>query len=160
MAQTKILVTVGGKSFTAALADNSTASAFEALLPLTLDMAELNGNEKYNYMSRSLPTNTIHPNTIQEGDIMLYGSTCVVLFYKTFSTSYAYSCIGRIDNASGLASALGRGSATVSFSLLTTGVPAATAKPVSGKVYNLEGQEMEHPREGVYIVDGKKCVIR
>ena len=46
---------------------------------------------------------------------MLYGSTCIVLFYESFSTSYRYTRIGRVDNPAGLAAAVGSGSVTVSF---------------------------------------------
>ena len=106
---------IGTSTFTATLEDNATAHAFAALLPLTLSMHELNSNEKYAYLDQSLPTQASSPGMIQTGDLMLYGSSCVVLFYKTFSTSYSYTRIGRIDNPSGLAAAVGSGSVTVSF---------------------------------------------
>ena len=80
-------------------------------------MIELNGNEKYVDLSRSLPINASNPGTIQNGDLMLYGSSTLVLFYKRFSTSYSYTKLGRIDDVTGLAAALGTGNITVSFEL-------------------------------------------
>lgn len=108
-------LTIGNASFTATLEDNSTAQAFAAMLPMRLAMSELNGNEKYVYLDQSLPTHSTSPGTIHEGDLMLYGSSCIVLFYKTFNTSYSYTRIGRIDNPSGLAAAVGSGNVTVTF---------------------------------------------
>lgn len=113
----QLTITVGTASFTATFADNATAAAFKSRLPLTLNMSELNGNEKYFYLPESLPAAASNPGTIQAGDLMLYGSDCLVLFYETFRTSYSYTRIGRIDNPSGLAAALGRGSVSVTFSL-------------------------------------------
>lgn len=106
---------IGNSTFTATLADNATAQAFAAMLPMNLSMSELNNNEKYVYLDQSLPAQASSPGTIQTGDIMLYGSSCVVLFYKTFSTSYSYTRIGRVDNPDGLAAAVGSGSVTVLF---------------------------------------------
>lgn len=113
----QLTITVGTASFTATFADNATAAAFKSRLPLTLNMSELNGNEKYFYLPESLPAAASNPGTIQTGDLMLYGSDCLVLFYETFRTSYSYTQIGRIDTPSGLAAALGRGSVSVTFSL-------------------------------------------
>lgn len=115
MAQTSINVIVGSKTFTATLADSETGEAFAALLPLSVTMNELNGNEKYHYLSSSLPTAAYQPGTIHAGDLMLYGNNCVVLFYETFNSSYSYTRLGSIDDPSGLAEALGVGNVSVRF---------------------------------------------
>src|SRR5215216_3698686 len=83
----KMKIKIGNSTFTATLYDNATVTAFKSLLPLIVNMVELNGNEKYADLSPSLPTNATNPGTIQNGDLMLYGSSTLVLFYKTFSTS-------------------------------------------------------------------------
>ena len=116
---TKIKITIGTTSFVTTTYDNATAKAFIALLPMTVTMNELNGNEKYNYLSGNLPNSPVNPSTINNGDLMLYGSNCIVLFYKTFSTSYSYTQIGSIDNPTGLETALGSGNPTLKFELLT-----------------------------------------
>lgn len=112
----KIIIRVNGREYQASLESNATAEAFAAMLPLTLDMSELNGNEKYHYLENSLPSTGDYTGTIHAGDIMLYGSDCLVLFYETFSTSYSYTKIGHIDNPSGLAGTLGSGSISIEFS--------------------------------------------
>ena len=106
---TTMKITVGAAVFKATLYDNATASAFKSLLTLTVNMNELNGNEKYVDLPRNLPMNSANPGTIQNGDLMLYGSATLVLFYKTFSTSFSYSKLGRIADVTGLVAALGTG---------------------------------------------------
>ncbi|ULQ53208.1 cyclophilin-like fold protein [Flavihumibacter fluvii] len=113
----KLKITIGTQIFTATLFNNATATAFKARLPMTIKMNELNGNEKYADLSQDLPANAANPGTIQAGDLMLYGSKTIVLFYTTFPTVYSYTRLGRIDNPSGLPAALGRGNATVRFEL-------------------------------------------
>lgn len=103
-------ITIGTNIFTATFYNNTTATAFKAKLPMTIIMTELNGNEKYFDLPNGLPTNASNPGTIQAGDLMMYGSNTLVLFYKTFSTSYSYTRLGRIDNPSGLIASLGSGS--------------------------------------------------
>lgn len=115
-----IIIRVGDRNFAATLEDNATARAFAALLPMTVTMNEMNGNEKYHYLSENLPTDSYRPGTISNGDLMLYGSSCVVLFYETFSSSYSYTRIGWLDNPTGLASALGRGNVNVTFEINKT----------------------------------------
>jgi hypothetical protein len=80
-------------------------------------MSDLNANEKYFDLPANLPANASNPGTIQTGDLMLYGLNTLVLFYQSFSTAYNYTPIGRIDNASGLTTALGSGNVTVKFEL-------------------------------------------
>jgi len=111
----RLVVRVGSRSFTATLSNNPTVEAFKARLPLALPMQELNGNEKFAQLPASLPTNAANPGTIQAGDLMLYGANTLVVFYETFRTSYAYTRLGRINDSSGLAVALGTGNVTVSF---------------------------------------------
>lgn len=113
----KLKILVGANVFTATLYNNATATAFKAKLPIIISMSELNGNEKYFDLSYNLPTNALNPGTIQTGDLMMYGANTLVLFYKTFSTSYNYTRLGRIDNPSGLAAVLGSGNVTVTFDL-------------------------------------------
>ncbi|MBM6926066.1 cyclophilin-like fold protein [Pseudoflavonifractor phocaeensis] len=110
-------IEVGGQSFTATLQDTPTTRALLERLPITVTMGELNGNEKYYYLDESLPTDSRRPGQIHAGDLMLYGSDCLVLFYESFSSSYSYTTLGRIDDPSGLAAALGRGSAEVTFQI-------------------------------------------
>lgn len=111
-------IEIGNQTFTATLADNETAVAFLALLPMTVTMNDLNGNEKYCNLASDLPTASYRPGTIRSGDIMLYGSDCVVLFYETFSSAYSYTRIGQVDDPTGLAAAVGTGRVTVTFTAL------------------------------------------
>jgi hypothetical protein len=117
MVNGKIRIKVNSQTFTATLLDNKSVKAFKEMLPLTMQMTELNSNEKYFDLPNSLPTNSYNPQTIKNGDLMLYGSKTLVLFYKTFSTPYSYKKLGSLDDVTGLARALGSGDVTVTFEL-------------------------------------------
>lgn len=111
----QITMTVNGKQFAVTLENNATANAFKEMLPLTLNMTELNANEKFADLPKSLPTNRYNPGTIEVGDILLYGSTTIVVFYKKFDTPYSYTKIGKVNNVDGLESALGIGNVKINF---------------------------------------------
>ena len=110
-------MTIGERVFHIDLVDNKTTEKLRKMLPFEIEMSELNGNEKYHYFDSSLPTDSHNPGRIEVGDVMLYGSSCLVLFYESFDTSYSYTRIGKTKDTSGLKEALGRGSVLVSFSL-------------------------------------------
>jgi len=77
---------------------NETVNSLVKLFPLEVTMKTLNENEVYVYLDEKLPTNSSNPKTIHSGDVMLYGDNCLVIFYKTFNTSYSYTKIGHIDD--------------------------------------------------------------
>ena len=110
-----LAIEIGGQTFAATLQDHPTTRVFLERLPMTVTMGELNGNEKYYYMDAGLPTNARRPGQIHAGDLMLYGSDCLVLFYESFSSTYSYTRLGSVDDPDGLASAVGRGSVEVTF---------------------------------------------
>ena len=111
----KMKIAVDEKVFTATIEKSDTAAAFVALLPLTVAMHDVNRNEKAYDLPARLPSADASPRTIQAGDLMLWSSRTVVVFYKSFSTSYSYTRLGRVDDPAGLAEALGTGDVTVKF---------------------------------------------
>jgi hypothetical protein len=107
---------IGEHRFAITLANTDAARAFAAELPLTLQMTELNGNEKHADLSQALPTDASRPGTIHNGDLMLYGSNTLVVFYKTFRSSYSYTRLGRVDDPARLEQVLGQRSVRIVFS--------------------------------------------
>ncbi len=105
-------IIINNKEYQVNLENNETVNSLIKLLPMELNMSELNGNEKYFYLDSKLPTNSYSPKRINKGDIMLYGDNCIVIFYKDFDTSYSYTKIGHIDNLDDL----GNGNILVKFS--------------------------------------------
>jgi hypothetical protein len=106
---TTITVQIGSKNFTVILLDNTSAKALISKMPMTISMSELNGNEKYYYLPDNLPTESRPVGSVHTGDLLLYGSDCLILFYKSFSTSYSYTRLGYMEDTSDLADALGGG---------------------------------------------------
>ena len=96
------------------LDQSETANQIKSKFPLTISMINLNENEVYyNFDGQSFPTNQQSVGTINQGDIYLYQTNCLVLFYKTFSTSYRYTKIGKVINPEGLDTLIGSGNVEV-----------------------------------------------
>ena len=91
-------VIVEDKEYIVDLENNKTTKKFIKILPQEFSMTELNNNEKYVYLNESLPTKSYNPKHIDAGDIMLFGNDCLVIFYKSFDTSYSYTKIGHIKD--------------------------------------------------------------
>ena len=156
---TEINIIIGNKTFDAEIEDTETGRAFVNRLPMTLNMSELNGNEKYYYLNESLPTNAQHYNTIEAGDLMLYGNSCVVLFYGK-AGGYSYTRLGKLKQTDGLANAVGSGSVNVTFEVATAGISeATTSTQQTEKMYALNGTPLnKEPQKGIFIKNGKKII--
>ncbi len=113
--ENKMQIKVNGKIFDISLENNSTSKEFQKRLPLQLNMKDLNSNEKFIYLDKDLPSDPTDVYRINSGDIMLYGANCIVIFYKSFNTTYQYTKIGKIINPEGLENALGKGNTIVGF---------------------------------------------
>ena len=95
--------------------ETETANQIKAKIPFTVKMTNLNGNEIYYRFGESFTTNQKSVDTMYLGDIYLYQSDCLVLFYKTFTTSYQYTEIGKLKNTTGLDSNIGSGNVEVQW---------------------------------------------
>ncbi len=112
-------ITAGDTTFTATLADNSSAEALKELLaegPLTISMSDYASMEKVGPIGTDLPRNDEQIST-GAGDIILYQGNSLVIYYDT--NSWNFTRIGKIENVTGeeLLDAFGSGDVTVTFSL-------------------------------------------
>lgn len=114
----KIVIKIDGREFIAALEKTETAQAFAKLLPLEKSMVELNGNEKYYDLHQNLPSDPKQVGRVEAGDLMLFQNNFIVVFYKSHSTNYSYTRIGKIDDPTGLAEAVGSGDVMMSFTVM------------------------------------------
>ena len=147
--RTPVKIKVGKTSFNGVFYNNDTAKALLKKMPVKYKMSELNGNEKYKYLSKDLPSNEKKIKKIKAGDIMLYGSDCLVVFYKSFKTSYDYTPIGRITNTKGLKKAAGKGSVTIKFSkkkVIELSYKKLTLNPGKTKTIKLKGASAKKVR--------------
>jgi hypothetical protein len=80
--ETPIRLTIADTVVTARLADNATARAFAAQLPLTLTFRDFNEVEKIAALPRPLPTDGLPPGADPDiGDIGYYAPSGDLVFY-------------------------------------------------------------------------------
>ena len=113
----KMNIAVNDSSFTATLAENAAVDALVDWMeegPIILELSDYADFEKVGPLGRSLPASDSQTTT-QAGDIVLYQSNQIVLFYG--SNSWSYTQLGSIDDLTGWEDALGSGDVTVTLSL-------------------------------------------
>ena len=164
--QTKVLLKVGGNSMTATLTDNEATRELTKLLEqgdITIRMSDYGGFEKVGALPQSLPTSNTQINTVP-GDIMLYQGNQMVIFYG--SNSWSYTRLGKIDGAttSNLRQFFGNGDITLTLSLESSaGIADVTANGYKEEIiYDLNGRNITNKplSPGIYIINGKKTIIR
>ncbi len=116
-------IQVGTVTFTAELADNSSAEALAEKLaegPVTIQMNDYASFEKVGPLGFDLPTNN-EQITTEPGDLILYQGNQFVLYYGT--NSWNFTRLGKIQNttAEELKEVLGGGDVTIILTLADAG---------------------------------------
>ena len=99
--------------------DNESVEALKALCenePLVIQMSMYGGFEQVGPIGQRLPSDDVQTTTAA-GDIVLYSSSQIVVFYG--SNSWAYTRLGHItdQDASAMATLLGNGDVTITISM-------------------------------------------
>lgn len=109
------VVTVAGESFGLILENNASAKAFAKLLPLELDMADVNGNEKFYLLADHLPSHERCSCLIKAGDLLLCQTNELIFFYDDCKTCFKYIYLGHIKDTSSFSKAMAGKNVTVVF---------------------------------------------
>lgn len=158
-------ITIDGQSLPVTLEDNDATQALVTALQqgdITYEAHDYGGFEKVGALGRTLPSNDAQITT-QAGDVILYSSNQIVLFYG--SNSWAYTRLGRIQYStqSELESFLkaGQGNVSVTLSLAgTSGINSVRSMSSDkGVYYSLGGHRVVNPAHGIYIKNGKKVLL-
>lgn len=162
----KMYITIGGKTQSVTLADNTATRALveklrQASVNVTLDSSS--GFEIWGALGFSLPTSN-EQMTAEAGDVVLYNGSNICLFYG--SNSWSYTRLGKIDglSASELRTFLKAGESNISVTLsLSSGTTAIRSvndnRQEDGVYYSLNGLKVSNPSKGIYILNGKKVVL-
>ena len=116
---TEMYITINGNKMKVTLAENSSVDALVELLKqgdITYTASDYGGFEKVGGLGHTLPTN--HVQTVTEpGDIVLYQTNQIVMFYG--NNSWSYTRIGKLNysSQSELESFLGAGQGSVQVTI-------------------------------------------
>ena len=159
---TKMYITIGGRTETVTLVNNSATQALVAKLqeaPVTVTLND-NNFEIWGALGFSLPTSNEQVNA-QAGDVVLYSGNNICIFYD--SNSWSYTRLGRIDGltTSELRTFLKAGANSISVTLSltnTTGISQVRVDDTSSRTYTLQGTLAQAGHKGIVIKNGKKVV--
>lgn len=158
----KLYLTVDGTTVSVTMFDNVSTRALVALLQesdITYEARDYGGFEKVGALGHTLPS-ADQQTTTKLGDIVLYSSNQVVIFYG--SNSWAYTRIGTIDNATSedikqfLKAGQGDIYITLSLKGTTTNLVSEKSALQDGRTYTITGQSATANQQGVVIQGGKK----
>ena len=121
--KTMLQMKIGETKVSVSWEDNDSVAALKKLCkdaPLTIQMSMYGGFEQVGSIGTRLPSNDAQTTT-SAGDIVLYSSNQVVVFYG--SNSWAYTRLGHItdQDAAGMASLLSNGDVTITISMEDAG---------------------------------------
>lgn len=109
-------ITIGEQEFTAVLADTEAARALQEILkegPLTLEVHEYGGFEKTGPLGLTLPAQD-RQVSVEPGDIVLYQSDQISLFYNP--SAWSYTPLARTEGTDRWKTALQNGPDTIVLS--------------------------------------------
>lgn len=162
----KMHITIDGATQAVTLVDNAATRELVTKLQsgdVTVTLNSSGGFEIWGGLGFSLPTSN-EQITAQAGDVILYNGSNICLFYG--SNSWSYTRLGHIDGltANELRSFLKAGDSNISVTLSlksTTGLNQIKTNDnvADGICYDLNGQRVENPTHGIYIINGKKIKL-
>lgn len=112
----KLYLSAEGKVFELVFYDTAAAGELTRMFPLKALMRDFNGNEKYCDLQKRFTADKKIPKEIKCGDIMLYGGSTLVIFYKDFSNpGYSYTPIGTVRDRAALAEIMKKDTVAAEF---------------------------------------------
>ena len=117
----KIKITAGTTSFTAVLADNSSAASLARRLadgPLSITMSDYGDMEKVGFLGFTLPRNDLQMTT-SPGDVILYQGSYLVIYYDV--NTWSLTPVARVEGVTSREEMLGllggKGDVVITLSL-------------------------------------------
>ena len=91
-------VKFGTKTYKAKSTSTETTKSFLESLPVTLDMKDVDDNQKYGCMYYKITSESAKTNKVKKGDVLLSGESCLIVATEDFKTINKYVVLGHIDN--------------------------------------------------------------
>ena len=168
--QNQIFITVNGQTKTIYLADTEAARQLAEKVksqPVTVYLNDYGGFEKVGSLPWSLPTEN-RQITTSAGDIMLYQGNNIVIFYG--SNSWSYTPLGKLNgmSAQDIKNFLAGNQVTALLNAGdNAGIQEVKADATTLSVFNMQGalidmngRSISDLPQGIYIINGKKQLIK